>query len=121
MTITLQDAVEKISQGIADPDIYAHRVILADIGARIPRTEPDEGFPAALRVERLHWLIETAQTASMALDKLARWTGYVQGVACARGWLDAEEERIRTRPVFHAAAQAQGKDRPRTLGPEGEN
>lgn len=36
------------------------------------------------------------------IDKLARWTGFVQGVMAVRGWISVEAERDRTRPLFTA-------------------
>lgn len=36
------------------------------------------------------------------IDKLARWTGFVQGVMAARGWISVQAERDRTRPLFTA-------------------
>jgi hypothetical protein len=36
----------------------------------------------------------------MPLDKLGRWTGFVQGVMSARGWISVQSERDRTRSLF---------------------
>ena len=114
----LDTALDTIASGHPEPDVVAHQAVLADIAQRLPRTADDEAMPPPLRLERLHWLITTAQTTPMDALKLARWTGYVQGVACARGWLDADEERERTRAVLHAAAIAAGRGKPASLGPE---
>lgn len=47
-------------------------------------------------------MIEKAQKdKTMPDDKLARWTGFIQGVMVARGWLNVDEERDRTRPIFN--------------------
>lgn len=34
-------------------------------------------------------------------DKANRWLGFVQGVLCAAGIVDVDEERDYTRPLFH--------------------
>lgn len=115
---TLAQTTIAITQGVPDPDTTAHLAILADIAARIPATCDDAHLPAPVRLERMHWLITTAHTTPMDPLKLARWTGYVQGVCAVRGWLDADEERERTRPVLHAAAIAAGRAKPASLGPD---
>lgn len=119
-TTILTHAIAALEAGnTPDPDIAAHRATLRDLQTRLPRQADDDAqWPEALRLERLHWLIDTAQAQPMDLGKLARWTGYVQGVACARGWLDADHERERTRPLFHAASVAAGRGTPKTLGPD---
>jgi hypothetical protein len=54
----------------------------------------------------LAWMIgEANRRQDMPLDKLARWTGFIQGVMAAHGWLNVDEERNRTRPIFAAARQ----------------
>lgn len=45
-------------------------------------------------------MIEIAHRDIMPDDKLARWTGFIQGVMAARGWLSVDAERERTRPIF---------------------
>jgi hypothetical protein len=37
----------------------------------------------------------------MPIDKIARWTGFIQGVLAARGIINVDEERDRTRPIFN--------------------
>lgn len=38
--------------------------------------------------------------ADFPIDKLARWTGFIQGVMSARGWISVQAERDRTRSLF---------------------
>lgn len=40
------------------------------------------------------------------IDKLARWTGFIQGVMAARGWLSVQAERDRTRSLFTAQRES---------------
>jgi len=40
------------------------------------------------------------QWKHMPLDKLARWTGYIQGSLIAEGVTTIDKERDRTRPIF---------------------
>jgi hypothetical protein len=102
-------------------DTAAHHVVLADLAQRLPHTaEDDADWPEACRAPWLQWMIAQALAEPMALDKLARWTGYIQGVATARGWLDVATERARTRPVFHAAAERAGRPKPPTIGTPGD-
>lgn len=37
----------------------------------------------------------------MPIDKIARWTGFIQGVLAARGVISVDVERDRTRPIFN--------------------
>lgn len=46
------------------------------------------------------------RTTDMPIDKIARWTGFIQGVLAARGLLNVDDERNRTRPIFAAAIRA---------------
>lgn len=101
-------------------DRMAHHIVLADLAQRLPTAADDDAdWPEACRAPWLHWMIAEALAQPMALDKLARWTGYIQGVATARGWLDVGVERDRTRPIFHAAAHRAGRTTPPTIGVPG--
>ena len=55
--------------------------------------------------EHLVWMIGECllNIRTMQIDKLSRWIGFIQGVLAANGLLDVDEERERTRPLFHKA------------------
>ena len=102
-----------------DPDVSAHHAVLRDLAARLPlapaRTPRDEdAWPMEARAGHVEALIARALDLR-ALHPLAAITGLVQGIAAARGWIDVAEERLRTRPIFHAAAQAAGRGTPATV------
>lgn len=44
---------------------------------------------------------EIKSNRHMPIDKIARWTGFIQGVLAARGLIDVDAERARTRPIFN--------------------
>jgi len=49
-------------------------------------------------------MIEEARgNIEMPDDKLSRWVGYIQGVMAARGYLNVNAERDRTRPIYNEA------------------
>ena len=112
---------------LGDPDVLAHHEVLRDLAARLPlegsearaRAAEDDAWPMDARRAAVAALIERA-LATRALVPLAALTGLVQGIAAARGWIDVEAERARTRPLFHAAALAAGRGRPDTVDARGE-
>lgn len=65
----------------------------------------------------LSWMCDQAlaHLDDWPIDKLNRWLGYIQGVMTARGFLDPDEERERTRPIFHAAYRAEAEAVPETV------
>jgi len=80
----------------------AHVTVLRRLKEELDRL-PDRGDePSATSASYLadfaRRAIENAHT--MPLDKLGRWTGFIQGVMAARGWLDVQTERNHTRPLF---------------------
>lgn len=68
-------------------------------GIQFPGENPRTG------AAHLRWMCRTARdnAAFWPVDKTGRWLGFVQGVLAARGLLDVDTERDRTRPMFHAA------------------
>jgi hypothetical protein len=70
-------------------------------------------------IEHLLWMCATAleNGASWPVDKLSRWLGFIQGVMTTQGWLTVEAEREFSRPLFHAAYQADGRECPPTVAP----
>lgn len=102
-----------------DPDVAAHRAVLRDLAARLPLDpnhlpSDDDAWPMEARAPRIAEQIARALRLC-SVPPLAAITGLVQGMAAARGWIDVEAERVRTRPIFHAAAQAAGRGTPATI------
>lgn len=66
--------------------------------------------------QNLRWMLVTAleNINLWPTDKASRWIGFVQGVLAVRGILDVDEERNRTRPLFHQAYQAMNVPVPKT-------
>ena len=56
------------------------------------------------------WFVEHAleRAPLLPLDKLARWTGFLQGVLANAGFLDVDMERDRTRGIFESAYKELG-------------
>lgn len=75
-----------------------------------------KGTDAGTSYANLKWLCETAITEAdnYPIDKLSRWLGFVQGVLIGNGVLDTRVERDRSRPLFHAAYEAEGIQVPPT-------
>ena len=98
--------------------LWAHQAVMRDLVIRLPDHDPQaEIFPEETRLEHLKWMLNTAWDTDMATDKAARWLAYVQGVCATRGWINVNEERDRTRHIFHLVARIQNKPTPQTLGP----
>lgn len=55
---------------------------------------------------------------TLPIDKTQRWLGFVQGVLAARGILDVDAERDRTREILHAVYAADGEPIPATVSAE---
>lgn len=66
--------------------------------------------------QNLRWMMTTAcdNIQAWPVDKLSRWIGFVQGVLSVRGILDVDQERDRTRPLFHNAYQSMNLQIPET-------
>lgn len=65
--------------------------------------------PAKTTDGHLLGMIDTITNVEMPIDKIARWTGFIQGVLAARGVISVDEERERTRPIFTAALSGPGE------------
>lgn len=75
-----------------------------------------ESYPEGTQPSHLLKLANEAITRDdLPFDKLRGWLGYVQGVLIARNQLDMDEERERTRPIFHASYEAVGLAKPKTV------
>lgn len=48
-------------------------------------------------------------------DKLSRWLGFIQGKMHSNNWLDINDERMFTRPIFHKAYIDMGIQKPETI------
>lgn len=70
----------------------------------------DEDSDAKTSWQNLRWMAVTAiqNIETWPSDKTSRWIGFIQGVLAARGILDVDAERDRTRPLFHEAYKSQG-------------
>lgn len=66
--------------------------------------------------QNLRWMTTQALTHVNVwpVDKTSRWIGFIQGVLAVRGYLDVDEERNRTRPLFHKAYEEIGLAIPKT-------
>lgn len=69
--------------------------------------------------EHICWMLNELQEKIdvFPADKTSRWLGFVQGVLAANGRIDVDEERDRTRPLFHEAyevARALQRSKPPT-------
>jgi len=103
--LPLRVALQQTLQGLAD---------------QIPSYDPeyDAGFVGDdTRYEHLHWMIDQCLVNLMEwpTDKISRWIGFIQGVQVARGDMDSDKERDRTRPFFHKAYEAMGLKKPETV------
>ncbi len=81
---------------------HAHVQVLRYLARELERYSDDPGMPVETTPSYLRDFARRAIECSqeIPLDKLGRWTGYIQGVMAARGWLDVQAERDRTRPIF---------------------
>lgn len=93
---------------------------LTGIADQIPEGEivySDGSVKADTSYEHLRWMVSSCldNLKSWPIDKLSRWTGFVQGVQILRGDMSSTAERDRTRPLFHAAYEAMGIEKPETV------
>lgn len=82
----------------------------------LPIILPIDKIDGPTSFPHLRWMCETALENLQAwpTDKTSRWIGFVQGVLAARGRLDVNDERDRTRPFFHEAYEAMSQNIPPT-------
>lgn len=67
--------------------------------------------------KHLVWMLDhaLAHVDIWPVDKTSRWVGFVQGVMAVKAPnYHVNDERDRTRPIFHAAYEAMGFDKPKT-------
>lgn len=92
-------------------DRYAAVIAAAaeDPSATVPFTQDPR-----LSLANLAWMCRTgaAEAATLPIDKTSRWLGFVQGCLAMRGLISVDAERDATRPLFHAAYEALGFERP---------
>lgn len=62
-----------------------------------PCEQPE--FP--LSEPHLVWMLEQITMEYMSRTKANRWLGYVQGVMVAKGFINVQDERNRTRHIFN--------------------
>jgi hypothetical protein len=77
--------------------------VLAGVARQIPSVDRHDYAP---KTEHSHltWMIEQLLTGAVTGDKAHRWLGFIQGVLAARGFLNVDDERDRTRPYLSAEA-----------------
>jgi len=100
-----------------DPVSSATRTLMGDLHLMLVEAG-DAGEEAhATSPSRLAAVLEEALTARKGtLRELSLLLGFVQGVMTVRGMITVNGERDRTRPYFHAAYAAQGREKPPTVG-----
>lgn len=78
----------------------------------------DDGLPIEDRTSTLNlsWMAKHAldNMNEWPVDKTSRWIGFIQGCLACKGFLDVDDERERTRPLFHTAYVEMGIDIPAT-------
>jgi hypothetical protein len=74
-------------------------------------------LPDTASYDHLVWMLENGieRNYEVPVDKTGRWIGFVQGVLICRGVMDTNDERDRTRSLFHEAYRATGQDIPPTI------
>lgn len=84
---------------------------------QIPVVQSDDAAPTSMT--HLHWMMVHAlrNYHIWPIDKTSRWIGFVQGVLAARGFLNVDAERDRTRPIFHEAYRQMGETIPAAGAP----
>lgn len=89
-------------------------------GIEIPPHDDATGEKDRTSLANLRWMQARIMidAGTMPIDKMNRWIGFIQGVLTVKGYLDADAERDRTRPLFHEAYAATGQDIPRTMDRE---
>lgn len=75
-------------------------------------------FPPHGDPEHLEWMLDqiVENYNTWPIDKSSRWLGFVQGMMVAQSWITVEEERDRTRPIFHEAYKQEGIKVPERAG-----
>jgi hypothetical protein len=82
------------------------REVLAGVARRIPSTDQHD-YPPKTEHTHLTWMIGQLLSGAVTGDKAHRWLGFIQGVLAARGFLNVDDERNRTRPYLSADAGAE--------------
>lgn len=67
-------------------------------------------MPKEMQLSYIGWMLDQMRENAdiWPVDKLNRWVGYVQAVLMFHGLTTVEEERKRTRPIFHAYYHREG-------------
>lgn len=75
-----------------------------------------ENPPPLTGLDNLEFLLtRILEDESLPEDKIHRWIGFVQGVLAARGIIDVNFERTRTRSIFHDYYRSIGREPPATV------
>lgn len=79
-------------------------------------SEDVENPPPKTGFDNLEFLLtRILEDEALPEDKINRWIGFVQGVMAARGVLDVDFERTRTRSIFHDYYRSIGREPPATI------
>lgn len=98
------------------PLLLATQDAIAGLLPLLERLKDQEGLPRGTSPSHLRSLAaEALRRDDLPVDKVRGWLGYIQGVLTAQGHLDMDEERERTRPIFHKAYEEEGMARPPTV------
>jgi len=101
---------------MSTPLVKATQEAVSGLLPLLERLEDREGLPAGTSPAHLRNLAaEAIRRDDLPADKLRGWLGFIQGVLVAQGHLDMDEERDRTRPIFHKAYAEEGMPVPPTV------
>lgn len=101
---------------MTSPLVKAVQEATAGLQPLLDGLEDREGLPKGTSPSHLRAMAaEILRRDDLPADKLRGWLGYVQGVLVAQGHLDMDDERQRTRPIFHMAYLAEGTPVPPTV------
>lgn len=76
-------------------------------------------MPKELKLSYAGWMLDQVKenVEKWPVDKLHRWIGFVQAILAFHGVITVEEERKRTRPIFHAYYHREGIIPPASVEP----
>ncbi|MCE6958083.1 hypothetical protein LAZ40_03305 [Cereibacter sphaeroides] len=103
-----------------DPCVVASSVLFARYLVLIDGQDDPLADDPRLSLANLAWMCRIAieGAASLPVDKISRWLGFVQGCLAMRGLIDVDVERDFSRPLFHGAYAALGIGLPPTMEAE---
>lgn len=105
--MTVRDALKEVAL-----------TLLPKISAGKEKADYNYDFPPHGDPEHLAWMVDqiAVNINTWPIDKSARWLGFIQAMMVAQSWITVDEERDRTRPIFHQAYIDEGLETPRSVG-----